>query len=123
MKSHSLLIYIVFLIIGVSSCKYDNEIELYPQTVDCDTLNVGYAATIAPIISNSCNGCHGGAAPSANVITDTYEGLKVIADNGRLWGVVNHEPGYLPMPNNLPKLNDCDLAKISVWLNNGALED
>ncbi len=119
------LIYIFFIgiIIGIQSCTYDNEVELYPQPVECDTTSVSYSAAIIPIMSNNCNGCHGGAAPTAGVITDSYEGLKQIADDGRLWGAVNHEQGYSPMPKDLPKLNDCDLAQINIWINNGALND
>lgn len=108
---------------GLSSCYYDNEEDLYPQPVDCDTLNVTYSQTIAPIMSTNCNACHGGSAPNANVKTDTYNDLKIIADDDRLWGVVNHESGYSPMPKDRPKLNDCDLKKIRVWLDNGALND
>ena len=57
------------------------------------------------------------------VITDTYDDLKIIADDGRFWGCVNHESGYSPMPNDRPKLNDCDLEKIRIWLDSGALND
>ena len=109
--------------VGITGCYYDNEVELYPQPIECDTTNVTYNATIAPIMNNSCNGCHSSSAPSANVITDTYEGVKVIAENGKLWGTLNHEQGYSPMPKGFPKLNDCDLTKINIWLNNGALND
>jgi len=111
------------IILGTTSCYYDNEEELYPQPIECDTSNVTYSSSIAPIMSNSCNDCHGGVAPAAGIETDTYEGLKIIADDGRLRGVVNHESGYSPMPKDRPKLNDCDLTKIGIWLDNGALND
>lgn len=108
---------------GITSCYYDNEEELYPQPVACDTINVSYSQTIAPIMDASCNFCHGQSFPSGNVITDNYSDLKTIADDGRLWGSVNHESGYSPMPKDRPKLNDCDLKKIEIWLDNGALND
>jgi hypothetical protein len=123
MKIINYLFLVSIISFGITGCYYDNEEELYPQAVACDTSNITYAQSIVPIMAQSCNGCHGGSAPSANVITDTYEGLKQIADDGRLWGTVNHENGYSPMPKDLPKLNDCDLTRISIWLNNGALED
>lgn len=113
----------ILLLIAMQACYYDNEEELYPQQAACDTTNVGYAATISIIMENNCNTCHGSDFPQANVITDNYTDLKVIADNGRLWGAVNHENGYSPMPNNLPKLSDCNLSKIRIWLDNGALND
>jgi hypothetical protein len=121
--SFILLAGILLVIIGLNGCTFDNEEDLYPQPPACDTLDVTYSGTIVPIMNDNCNDCHGGAAPLAGVRTDTYDGLKVIADNNHLWGVVNHEPGFSPMPKNLPKLNDCDLAKISLWLDNGALNN
>jgi len=114
---------IVLIFIGISSCTFDNEEDLYPQIPDCDTLNVTYSETIAPIMSANCDFCHSGSTPQGNVLTDTYDDLKIIADNGRLWGAVNHESGYTPMPKDLPQLNDCDLKKIKSWIDNGALND
>ena len=113
-----------FTLMGLmQSCYWDNEEELYPQAPECDTLNVTYSGTIFQIMENNCNGCHGSAFPQAGIITDNYDDLKVIAENGRFWGAVNHEEGYSPMPKDLPKLNDCDLAKIKVWIDDGALNN
>lgn len=117
------LILLSLIVTGLSGCYYDNEEELYPQPIECDTINVTYSQTIAPIMSSSCDFCHASSAPSGNVITDNYDDLKTIADDGRLWGSVNHESGYSPMPKDRPKLNDCDLKKIKVWLDNGSLND
>jgi hypothetical protein len=123
MRIVSYLLIVGMMITSFTSCYYDNVEELYPQVVECDTLNVTYSQTIASIMSASCNGCHGGSAPSGNVRTDTYDGLKVVADNGKLWGAVNHDPGYSPMPKDRPKLNECDLKQIQIWIDNGALDD
>lgn len=123
MRIFNYLMTVCFIILGLSSCYYDNEEDLYPQSTPCDTINVTYSQTIAPIMSNSCDFCHGGSAPQANVITDNYDDLKIIADDNRLWGSVNHESGYSPMPKDRPQLSDCDLKKIRIWLDNGALND
>jgi len=117
------LLYVGLIVSILSSCYYDNAEDLYPQSPECDTLNVTYSSTIAPIMSASCNDCHGESFANANVRTDNYDDLKTIADDGRLWGTVNHESGYSPMPKDRPKLNDCDLKKIEIWLDNGALND
>lgn len=114
---------VVLMILSFTSCYYDNEEDLYPQAPDCDTINVTYASVIAPIMSASCNSCHNESFANGGVKTDNYDDLKIIADDGRLWGSVNHESGYSPMPKDRPKLNDCDLTKIGIWLDNGALND
>jgi len=117
---------IILLVISTTflqSCYYDNEEELYPVVGDCDTTNVTYSNTIAIIMEESCNSCHNTGFPQGNIITDNYDVVKVIADNGKLWGAVNHEGGFAPMPKNLPKLNDCDLKKIKTWIDDGAIND
>ncbi|MCF8309706.1 MAG: cytochrome c [Bacteroidales bacterium] len=118
MKAGSFITIILF-IVTLSSCYYDNEEDLYPQQAECDTTNVNYNDQIAPIMQNNCNSCHSGVSPNAGVITDNYEDLKAVAENGQLWGAVNHEPGYTPMPRNQPKLPECDLKKIRIWIDNG----
>ena len=107
----------------LSSCYYDNEEHLYPTAADCDTANVTYSGTIAPLMAENCNDCHNSVLANGGVITETYEGLKIVADNGRLEGAVFHEPGYSPMPQGLPQLPDCDLAKIKIWIDAGALNN
>jgi hypothetical protein len=107
----------------MQSCYYDIEEELYPVAGNCDTTSVTYSGTVAPIMANTCNGCHSGNFAQAGIRTDTYANLKNIADNGRLWGAINHESGFSPMPQNQPKMNECNLAKIRKWLDDGALDN
>ena len=111
------------LLSGLNSCYYDNEEYLYPQPVGCDTVNISYSGVIAPILSDNCNGCHGGSSPTAGIATDNYDDLKIIVDNGKFWGSINHETGYTQMPKDKPRLSECDLKKINIWINNGALND
>lgn len=114
---------IVLLMAGFSSCYYDNEEYLYPAgtgLLGCDTANVTYSGTIEPIMQDHCNSCHSEASPSGGVVTETYQGLKIVADDGRLYGAVNHIGGYAPMPQNQPKLSECKLTQIDIWLNAGA---
>jgi hypothetical protein len=111
----------VILLVGVSSCYYDNEEDLYRYVkTDCDTLNVTYAGTISPIMQTYCNGCHSASAPSAGIITSTHAGLQAIALNGSLYGSMSHASAYSPMPKNSPKLTDCPLAKVRIWVAAGA---
>ena len=99
-------------------CSYDNEADLYPKS-DCDTANVTYSQTIAPIMSASCNVCHSGGNPSAGVITDNYDGLSVVAKNGKLLEVISWT-GSIKMPADGEQLSDCNQAKIRIWVNEGS---
>ena len=86
----------------------------------CDTGNVTYSGAIRNIISNKCQGCHSGANASGGFDYSTYNGVKANADDGKLWGAVNHVQGYSAMPKNGSKLSDCELGQIKKWIDAGA---
>jgi len=114
---------VIGILITFNGCYYDIEEELYPQVFECDTINVTYSGTISTIMEINCNSCHSGASPQAGIKTNNYTDLFTIASNGQLWGSVNHETGFPPMPQNAPKLSDCNLWKIKVWIDNGVLDN
>jgi hypothetical protein len=112
----------IALMLGLGGCYYDDEANLYPQIGGCDNANVTYSGTISVIMNSYCNACHNGTAEPFNIITNNYSDLKTLVDNGKLWGAVNHESAF-PMPKNGPKLSDCDLSKIRIWIDGGALNN
>lgn len=110
---------IFFLFCIPTSCTYHNEEELY--TIEpCDTTNVTYSENINAILSNKCNACHSKSSALGGVVTENYDDLKTIVNDGRFWGTINHLKGYEKMPKGLNKLSDCELKKIEIWMDNGA---
>lgn len=106
-------------IVFVSSCTYDNEEEYYGNT--CDTLNVTFNQTIKPILDINCVSCHNGTISNGGVNLDNYSNVKALADNGKLLGVIDHQPGFKSMPPApASKLDDCTIDKIENWLKEGA---
>jgi hypothetical protein len=90
----------------------------------CDASSpVTFSATIKPLLANKCTGCHGGASPLAGIDLTTYNGIKAKVIDGRLWGAVNHQPGYSPMPKNGAKLSDCELGQLKNWIDAGSLNN
>jgi len=111
----------VFLAFFFSGCYYDNNDSVYPYyEANCDTSNVSYSLNINPVLIDRCVSCHNANNPSAGVLLDTYNGVKTVADNGRLWGSINHENGYSAMPQDGNKLNSCSLGQIEAWINSGS---
>ena len=112
-----------FIVIGIAifmqSCYYDNVEDLYPQLPECDTANVTYSKSIWPVINSNCTGCHGGNAPAGNTRLENYNDISSAANNGSLLGTIRHENGWSPMPKGGGKLNNCDIAKIETWVNQG----
>lgn len=115
-KSIMILLTLTFLI---QSCYYDNEEELYPQPAACDTTNVSYSNDVWPIISSNCTSCHSGGAPQGNVSLENYDDIVIAAKNGSLLGTIKHEDGWSPMPKGGGMLNDCDISKIEIWVDDG----
>ena len=86
----------------------------------CDTTNVTYSASILPLITNKCRGCHSGNAPSGNLDLTTHQTLQGVALNGRLLGSVTHASGFVPMPPGGSKLSDCETEMIRMWIDQNA---
>ena len=105
--------------LSFSSCYYDNEEELYPSVISCDTITVTYSNSVVPILTASCNGCHSSSSAQGGIILDTYAKASQYANSGLLYGVISHTSGS-PMPKGGAKIDDCSIAKIKKWAAAGA---
>jgi hypothetical protein len=110
---------LLFLMLSLPACYYDVEEEIYP-ILECDTQNVSYSGVVLNIISNNCYSCHDANSNFGNVTLEGYTALKTYVDNGKLLGVIRHEAGFSPMPQNQPQLVECNIAKIEAWIDAGA---
>ena len=115
----------------LNSCYNDKYDKLYPApaVVTCDTTNVTFTHDIMPILTANCNvtgGCHdaAGAAVSGYDFTG-YAGIHFQATQNILINDINQTPsaGHNAMPKNLPKMAQCDIDKITRWVNLGALNN
>ena len=107
---------ILLMSILVSGCEKDNQGE----DPNCMTSNVSYSSTITGIINTyNCLSCHG-ATPSAPFSLHTYAGVKARVDDGRLFGAINHQAGFSPMPQGGAKMSQCDINKVKAWIDAGA---
>jgi len=105
-----------------NTCNYDT---LPTDTTDtnnagCNPVNVSFANDVTPIFSSyGCIGCHTGGS----VILSTYAGTKIVADNGKLVGAINHSAGFQAMPQGGAKMDSCDIKVIENWINEGTLDN
>lgn len=86
----------------------------------CDSVDVSFATTIMPLVQTKCAGCHSGQFPSGGLRLENYNNVRTVAEDGRLIGTIDHQPGFTPMPVNSAKLPDCEIAQIRNWINEGA---
>lgn len=87
---------------------------------NCDTTSVSFMRDVQPILNSYCVSCHTAGAPSGGVVLSTYNGVKTVADNGKLLGSIFHLPGYSAMPPSGIKLDECKLNTIKAWVDKGA---
>ncbi len=104
------------LALALQGCYYDNKAENY-GSAGCDSANPTYTNNIAPLINQSCIGCHGSSGASAGVSLTTYDLVKAQAVKGSLMGTLKQN-GYSLMPPG-GKLSDCKLSQVDKWIRNG----
>lgn len=116
------LFVIIVCVVSLNSCYYDKEELLYgvsngPCTDTTGT--VSYAQKVVPVLQQYCYSCHTGSFPSGSILMGTHANDKVIAQNGKLYGSINHSSGYVAMPEGMPKLSSCQIAVIKKWIDSG----
>ncbi|TXI82618.1 MAG: hypothetical protein E6Q44_01390 [Flavobacteriales bacterium] len=86
----------------------------------CDTVNVTYTATIAPLVAQRCGGCHGGGSPQGGLHLGSWDVLNSVAMDGRLAAAIQHLPGVAAMPPYTTPLPDCRIRQFLIWIEDGA---
>ena len=99
---------------GALDLECDEEIE------PCETQNVSYSGFVVGVLQFHCYGCHATGVANGGVVLDNYNSVKLVADNGRLYGAINWEQGFENMPQGLDQLERCELDKIKSWIDAGA---
>jgi hypothetical protein len=87
---------------------------------ECDTATVTFSGQIKTTICNKCLGCHSGTVAQGAIDYSTYAGVKAKVTDGRLWGAINHLPGFSPMPKGGTKLSDCEIKQFKKWIDAAA---
>ncbi len=118
---------LILMVVMFQQCYNDSEDDLIPDDgIECDTVNVTYSGSVKPILRNNCLLCHANnvsVALGGGVRLEDYADVKLRADQGKLVGAISHAPGFIPMPENLPKLDECSISIVRKWVENGAEED
>ena len=122
-KSLPFLIIAVLVITFLQSC-YNKKADLIIPNNNCDTsVVISYRNDITNILQQNCFVCHAAdkyASAGGNHQLDSFLPLQQMVMNGKLLLAINHLPGAVPMPYGGGKLSDCDIMKITAWVNRGA---
>ncbi len=120
-------ILLLLIIIGFlfPSCYYDNKEELYQyvQPENCTATTATFIADIVPVIESHCFRCHNNNRQDGNVNLEGYANVKPYVDDGSFYGSTNHEASYSVMPTSGVKIPFCDIEKMRLWIEAGALNN
>ena len=120
-----LIFSICFLVVlTTSSCENNKKEILFA----CDSINVTYSAHVKIILENNCYNCHGTNTASSfgsGIKLDSYSSVKnwVNTNPGSNGGILLQNLKTGRMPKGAAKLNSCDIAKVSKWIVDGALNN
>ena len=107
-------------ILLLPACVWDNLEDLHPDTQECDTSSVSFSMDIQPILSNNCFSCHSNVnAPSFGGGLSFEDHADVSANSDRIKGAINHNEGFLAMPQGGDKLDPCSIMKFEAWVSAG----
>jgi hypothetical protein len=116
------ILVLFFVLLFLAACNKDGDDDMTPNPM-CESDNMSYNADILPILQSNCYACHEQGNQISGISLEGYSAVKPFADNGKLVGVINHSPGFPPMPDGGAKLPSCDIEKIESWVNDGAMNN
>lgn len=108
-------------ILFVTSCDPDDD---EPMVNNCDDQEMTYTDDMMDLFDMSCAyaGCHDDDATMTIGSLSTYDNAVAFVSFGRILGSINHQEGFSSMPKAGDKLSDCNIDKITNWVNNGTPE-
>ncbi len=115
-------------ILSFSGCYYDVEEELYPDSqlpTACDTSNVRYSIEVKNVLDSRCNSCHAGVNASGGIRLDSYLEVKTYLDQTgtTLVSSIEQDGNASSMPQGQPRIPDCEINQIKIWIANGYPEN
>lgn len=127
MRTILLFLMLSGIIVSVNSCYYDKEELLYSglNSGSCTDSSgvISYSQKVMPLLQQYCYNCHLASFPSGGIVMGTYAADRVVALNGKLFGTINHSPGFSPMPQGMPRMSSCQVATIKKWIDTGILNN
>lgn len=113
-----------FLVSVLTSCTFNNEYDYFGDTEVpevCDTLVTTYDS-LTYIFTDICSECHNSEYTyRGGIEMDTYISVKSSIETGKVLPAIKHEGDY-KMPFELPKLSDCEIQRIELWIEEGMPE-
>lgn len=121
----NLIVFLLLTLLCISACEYQNKEVLYQDVepeVCIDTVAL-FARDMIPLLQTHCNQCHRNDRQDGDINLEGYDNVKPYADDGSLYGSTNHEAGFEIMPPSGGKISFCEIEKMRLWIEAGALNN
>ncbi len=101
------------------ACGDDEEEE--PMVAECVTDGVTYTNDIAAILNTNCatTTCHNDTDLANGFSVEGFMKASAAAQFDNFLPSINQDSGFSPMPRGRDKLDQCDIDKISAWIDAG----
>ena len=115
---------IAIVSLTTTSCYFDKEDVLYPDT-PCDTTRLlSYSSDIVPVLSINCYNCHSQVnAPiyGEGLVLEGYPNLRryLFDQPDVLVNSIKQNGKALAMPRESQKLDKCSISDMEVWIKQG----
>lgn len=103
----------VLMMVG---CTYD-DLDSLGTPRDCDAFDVSYGGDILPLVTDHCQGCHAGGAPSAGIGFETHADVALFAEI--MLDRMSRAEGDAELMPQSGKLDSCSIALFNAWIEAG----
>lgn len=89
----------------------------------CESADLTYTNFAGAFLNSNCatSGCHGEGTVTTFEMHNYATAFSAVGFN-RIIGAINHDTGFSPMPKGGTKLSDCNIEKMTTWIQDGAPE-
>lgn len=124
MRSLTIMFFVTAVMVGCTKVS-EQQLVLDAEAQElCTKDTISFSDHIAPLVQINCMPCHNSTQAEGSIVLETYDEIKGIAEADELLlHVIRHDPGYLPMPKDRPRLKDCEIRAFEVWVAQGRLNN
>jgi hypothetical protein len=108
----------IFIVL-LAGCSYKKE-EIIPVACPEASGSVSFALKIQPLLKAKCFNCHNNTVTLGNISLEGYSNIRQCALTGKLYGAIDHIPGFYPMPKFGAQLDLCTIELVKRWIDYGA---
>lgn len=117
--------YVLFIVIGASSCKHEIEDLPLPHDLECSSITIDFEKDVLPIFASNCafTTCHAYPANEGGINLTGYSKIVDAVNEAPILQAIKREDVEIQfMPANSGKLDQSKIDIIECWIQAGMPE-